>query len=338
LRERLVGRGVGLSVGLLARTVSAAPVPAALLRAAVNAGVSVAAGSSDAVGVVSQQVITLAEGVLQTMWMSKFKTALLWVLVTGLVCSGLGGAAWYQSSQAQAQILLTTRIEEPIRAKLGGEQDQNKDLVERERRLKAAQEQLQEDQKRVSKLRQEEALEQIEAALKKLKQVDAGQPQRKGAIEVFEQAFGKLKQGLAQPEARDLGWVSRQMDAIKERLEMGSAGKKTQKMQEEILDRLDGMIKELETKQKIQEDPKLKDRIAEIKMIRAMQKRVNVRTELYGNQNKGEQVPRPETAKSPEEKEQFETLRRELKEIGNRQDKIGKIAQELARPKKDGRE
>jgi len=49
---------------------------------------------------------------------------------------------------------------------------------------------------------------------------------------------------------RDLGWVSRKMGVIRDRLELTRGGKKTQQMQREVLVRLDEMIKELENKNK----------------------------------------------------------------------------------------
>lgn len=49
---------------------------------------------------------------------------------------------------------------------------------------------------------------------------------------------------------KDLGWVSRKMENIQRRLDLTRGGKKTQKMQKEVLVRLDEMIKELENQQK----------------------------------------------------------------------------------------
>jgi hypothetical protein len=49
---------------------------------------------------------------------------------------------------------------------------------------------------------------------------------------------------------KDLGWISRKMGVIKDRLDISRGGKKTQKMQKEVLVRLDEMIKEMENKQK----------------------------------------------------------------------------------------
>jgi hypothetical protein len=48
----------------------------------------------------------------------------------------------------------------------------------------------------------------------------------------------------------DLGWIARKMSVIRDRLDLTRGGKKTQKMQKEVLVRLDEMIKELENKQK----------------------------------------------------------------------------------------
>jgi len=65
-------------------------------------------------------------------------------------------------------------------------------------------------------------------------------------------------------------------------------------------------------------------------MIFAMQKRVNARTELYGKQYKGEQVPQPEAATSPKEREQYEMIRRELHDLAGRQRKIGEVIRDIA--------
>jgi hypothetical protein len=50
----------------------------------------------------------------------------------------------------------------------------------------------------------------------------------------------------------DLGWISRKMGVIRDRLDLTRGGKKTQQMQKEVLVRLDEMIKEMENKQKQQ--------------------------------------------------------------------------------------
>jgi len=53
-------------------------------------------------------------------------------------------------------------------------------------------------------------------------------------------------------QEKDLGWIARKMDNIQRRLDLTRGGKETQKMQKEVLVRLDEMIKEKENKQKNQ--------------------------------------------------------------------------------------
>lgn len=49
---------------------------------------------------------------------------------------------------------------------------------------------------------------------------------------------------------KDLGWISRKMDNIERRLDLTRGGPQTQKMQKEVLARLDEIIKELENQNK----------------------------------------------------------------------------------------
>ena len=51
---------------------------------------------------------------------------------------------------------------------------------------------------------------------------------------------------------KDLGWIARKMDNIQRRLDLTRGGQQTQKMQKEVLVRLDEMIKEKENQQKQQ--------------------------------------------------------------------------------------
>jgi hypothetical protein len=55
---------------------------------------------------------------------------------------------------------------------------------------------------------------------------------------------------MATWKEKDLGWVSRKMENIRRRLDLKRGGKQTQKMQKEVLVRLDEMIKELENQAK----------------------------------------------------------------------------------------
>jgi hypothetical protein len=51
-------------------------------------------------------------------------------------------------------------------------------------------------------------------------------------------------------QEKDLGWIARKMDNIQRRLDLKRGGKNTQKMQKDVLVRLEEMIKEIENKQK----------------------------------------------------------------------------------------
>lgn len=51
-------------------------------------------------------------------------------------------------------------------------------------------------------------------------------------------------------QEKDLGWIARKMENIQRRLDLKRGGKNTQKMQKEVLVRLDEMIKEIENQQK----------------------------------------------------------------------------------------
>jgi hypothetical protein len=53
-------------------------------------------------------------------------------------------------------------------------------------------------------------------------------------------------------QEKDLGWIARKMENIQRRLDLKRGGKQTQKMQKEVLVRLDEMIKEIENQQKQQ--------------------------------------------------------------------------------------
>jgi len=51
-------------------------------------------------------------------------------------------------------------------------------------------------------------------------------------------------------QEKDLGWIARKMDNVQRRLDLKRGGKHTQKMQKEVLVRLEEMIKEIENQQK----------------------------------------------------------------------------------------
>jgi hypothetical protein len=82
-----------------------------------------------------------------------------------------------------------------------------------------------------------------------------------------------------------------------------------------------------------QNKQKLIDRLAELKMLRALEMRVYTRTDVYSKEYKGEQAPSPVTAPSPEEKKKAEKLQSDLKELAQRQRKIYEIADNIYKEK-----
>src|SRR5207253_1875691 len=109
--------------------------------------------------------------------------------------------------------------------------------------------------------------------------------------------------------------VSKDMLNVKKRLDKTITDKDTVTIENDIIDTLKEMIEALKKAQKDSKgkpgkpgpkgppvDPKLIDLLAELKMIYAMQRRVNNRTANYGNKYKGEQLPPPSR---PEERELY---------------------------------
>ncbi len=129
--------------------------------------------------------------------------------------------------------------------------------------------------------------------------------------------------------------VREDMDTVKKRLLLSNTGPITVGVENDIIASLEEMIaalkkakKDLDNKKTPpgggsppppgQQDQKLLDQIAELKMIRSMQVRVNSRTTDYGRAYPGEQA-------------NDGTIRRELGNLGERQDRIFDIVQKIAR-------
>jgi hypothetical protein len=136
------------------------------------------------------------------------------------------------------------------------------------------------------------------------------------------------------------------------RLGKTDTGKVTVQVENDVIETLKEMIdalkkaqrdmKQQQGKPKPQQqgppqDQKLIDMLAELKMIYAMQKRVNNRTELYGKQYNGEQVPTPDSAKTDKEKEHLQMIQKELKDLSARQEKIGKVTKDIATGKNEAK-
>jgi RNA polymerase sigma factor (sigma-70 family) len=93
LAKRLAEHGLALSGGALALSLgqeaATASVPTALFASTVQATSAFATGQALAAGIISSKVVTLAEGVIKTMFLSKLK--LLMVAFTTLTLAGGGG-------------------------------------------------------------------------------------------------------------------------------------------------------------------------------------------------------------------------------------------------------
>jgi flagellar hook-basal body complex protein FliE len=146
--------------------------------------------------------------------------------------------------------------------------------------------------------------------------------------------------------------VRTDMVNVKNRLAKTDTGKVTVTIENDIIETLTEMIAALQKAQKeakagqpkpgqpkqgMPQDQKLIDMIAELKMIYAMQRRVNNRTELYGKQYKGEQAPLPTEGANAKEKEHYQMIKRELQDLSERQDKIQKVTRDIATGKNESR-
>lgn len=130
--------------------------------------------------------------------------------------------------------------------------------------------------------------------------------------------------------------VRQDMMHIQRRLEITDVGLVTQAIEKDVIDTLKEMIEALKkSRQELDQqknppsnqpppqpqDQKLLDQIAELKMIRSMQMRVNNRTEVYGKMyvsREGEQTADP-------------TIRRELSNLSERQERIFDITNRIAK-------
>jgi hypothetical protein len=147
-----------------------------------------------------------------------------------------------------------------------------------------------------------------------------------GSAVAFPEVFQQVREDM-KSVARKLATVDPRKDASVIEKDM----KVTIAIEQDIIDTLDEMIKaltkELKDKEKKpsppkdgqpppQADPKLLNKIQELKMIRAMQVRVNARTTLYGRTYEGEQADVP-------------AIRRDLADLAGRQDRIFEVTRNI---------
>jgi RNA polymerase sigma factor (sigma-70 family) len=106
LRQRLSHRGLPLSAGLLSLgllgTTAQAGVPPALASATVQAAGPVAGGAATAI--VSARVISLCEGVMRTMFWTKFRNVTAVVLVAGALVASASGVVLASRSADKVEV------------------------------------------------------------------------------------------------------------------------------------------------------------------------------------------------------------------------------------------
>lgn len=137
------------------------------------------------------------------------------------------------------------------------------------------------------------------------------------------------------------------------RLRRADVGQVTVSIENDIIDSLKEMIEAFKKARKDNQQPKppsppmpgnpgqppdnkLVDTIAELKMIRSMQIRVNNRTALYGKQLEGEQLPSPVKVADAKEREKFDSVRKEFKDLSGRQQKLSKVTEDIAKGRNKG--
>jgi RNA polymerase sigma factor (sigma-70 family) len=150
LRLQLTRRGLVLSTGLLMSLLSqkaAASVSPALIQATAQGASLFTAGKTMVAGALSFSVTALAEGVLQTMFISKLAVAGAVVLALAIVGSGTGVLA-YQSLASSADGLREVQAHEQLPQTDKAKQEKEKD----EKRLRELQEEVQQSRDLATKL------------------------------------------------------------------------------------------------------------------------------------------------------------------------------------------
>jgi hypothetical protein len=159
--------------------------------------------------------------------------------------------------------------------------------------------------------------------------------EEKKIVAKADQAIGMLEaEGSAVAFHEVFTQVRDDMKNVKNRLGITDVGKVTQAIEQDIIDTLEEMIKALEKAKKDlknkkspppkggqpppNQDQKLLDQIAELKMIRAMQMRVNRRTLMYAREYEGEQANEPR-------------IQSELLDLAGRQDRVFEVTNKIAR-------
>jgi hypothetical protein len=153
--------------------------------------------------------------------------------------------------------------------------------------------------------------------------------------------------GTAVAFAEMFQMVRKDMLTVKDRLGQTDTGTVTVAVENEIIKNLGDMVEALKKQREINkqkgqqqqqpgkpkqkqpgEDP-LVDIIAQLRLLRSMQKGLNDRTELYSKEYPGEQAPAPIEAKSEKEKQHHEMIQKEMRDLADTEAKISKILKDM---------
>lgn len=153
--------------------------------------------------------------------------------------------------------------------------------------------------------------------------------------EVFKQVIGDMNTAAGRLRRADVGdvTVAIENDIIDALKEMVEALKKARKDNQQPKPPMPPMPPQSGGQPP---DQKLIDMIAELKMIRSMQIRVNNRTTIYGKQIQGEQVPNITKVADAKEKEKLAGVRKEFKDLSTRQQKLSKVTEDIAKGRNKG--
>jgi hypothetical protein len=151
--------------------------------------------------------------------------------------------------------------------------------------------------------------------------------------------------GSATAFAEMFQMVRKDMLTVKGRLAQTDTGAVTTAVEDEIIKNLADMVEALKKQRQANKDkgqkppppgpPKppgedpLVDLIAQLKLLRSMQKGLNSRTGLYAREYRGEQAPAPDTAKDSKERSHYEMIQKEMKELAETEAKISKILKDM---------
>jgi hypothetical protein len=153
--------------------------------------------------------------------------------------------------------------------------------------------------------------------------------QEEGTVMAMSEAFAQIRDDMVN---------------LEQRLRQAEVGDLTISIENDIIGSLREMIEALKDSRRKNSmppsddnnpgpgrDPKLADRLAQLKLIRSMQVRVNTRTNGYYKEFRGEQVPSLDQVPEGPERVKAERVQRELKDLATRQQRIVEIANHLAK-------